>query len=172
MNSILIIISSVGFLALLFVVMQGIQKLYYRSARRIYSVKAGGEDEHLRSVSRKEFLHPFETFRYKGRKINTSDYIVARVDGDCMSVRGIFSGNLVFIKEIKDNAPALKDKDILYIKYKLDGVVGYTLREYVEQDSNAEFVGTRYYTTEGRIKQNAPHHKRSDVVGVVKYCFE
>lgn len=173
MNSIIILIASVSFLVILFVVMQGILRLYHASARRIYSVKAGNEEEHLRSVAREEYLRPFETFRYRGKKINASDYIVARVDGDCMAVRGIYSGNLVFIKKILDDKQILKDKDILYVRYELDGVEGYALREYIENDSDDMFVGTRYYTTEGKVKQKVPpRHRRADVIGVVKYCFE
>ena len=146
--------------------------LYNKNQIEVKSVKAGPTQYHNGSCVKNYRITAFDTFYHNGKRINPKEYIVARVDGDCMSARGIYPGNLIFIQPIADNQPKNFNKgDILYIKYERNGFEGYKIREF-DSVSGADAVNTIYYSAENTPKRSQNPHKLVNVEGVVKYNFK
>lgn len=136
----------------------------------VKSVKAGPDEFHCGPSSEDYHIGPFDTFYHNGRKIDPKKYVVARVDGDCMSARGVFSGNLVFIQPVTDDdMKNLKKGDILYIKYEKNGFSGYKIREFKGLGDD-DTVNTVYYTSENIPKDS--YHKLANIKGIVRYNFK
>lgn len=173
MNTIFLFVGIVASLLVLYVVTLGLQHLYVKSSRKVCCVLAGDDNEHLPTHCQTSTLKPFESFRHNGKRIDPSDYILARVEGECMHPRGIHSGNIVFIHTMTESEKNdIKDGSILYIRSDKEGVQSYFLREYIKNLSEGKVVATRFYRNGYQPKESDPHHSLDDVVGVVRYCFE
>lgn len=150
--------------------------LFYRQGSiHVGSVKAGPiHDTHaLPNGSYKTSISPFESFYHHGKKVNPKDYIVCKVEGDCMSPRGINACNLIFIEELKSaqQKESIKRGDIVYIKYTKGAYEGYKIREVDEKLDNNQ-IKTLYYTAEGKIKQSSALHELENIIGIVKMNFK
>lgn len=146
---------------------------YKRMIIPIKMVNAGSTDGHIPSDSTTStFISPFDSFYHKGRKVNPKNYIIRKVDGDCMVTRGISAGDLVFIKEYNNDINTLNIGDILFIRYEKDGKEWFKLREYrglLETDNQQ--IQTLYYTREGKGKKSSLPHNITNVKGVVEIRF-
>lgn len=134
---------------------------------RITVAKAGKEPATVPNET--VWLNPFESFVVDGKRLNKKEYILAEVDGDCMVPRGICSGDIVFIEDIKKRAE-LKPEDILLVQSVEDNVECKKLRELVSFSDG--LAKTCYYTPEQKKKYSKSPYKESDILGVVKYSFE
>lgn len=173
MNTISLFIGIIVSLLVLFAITQLLRKLYSKSARQLGCVLAGEEAEHHVRPNRSNTLRPFESFRLNGKRIDPSEYILARVEGECMNQRGIHSGNIVFVHKLTEaERNDLKDGSILYIRDLEKNPACYLLREYIKDSSEDGKVATRFYRNGYDPKDSEPHHKLEDVIGVVRYCFE
>lgn len=144
-----------------------LKKWYDKESISVPEVRAGKLHEHMSlSVSEAYRISPLEKFYYEGKRVNPRRFVVARVDGDCMSPRGVYPGNLIFVEPCKS---VLKVGDILYIQYFRDGFSGYKIREYRGEDGDKDYVTTAYYTAEGIPKFSK--HRKENIKGVVKYNF-
>jgi hypothetical protein len=152
-----------------------IRYVYEKEKIHINTVKAGSiSNGHTNCSERnQDFISPLEVFYYNGKKINPKDYIIAKVDGDCMSPRGINGGDIIFIHKFKDSEKnEISKGDILYIKYEKNNHSGYKIREAKEgYTENEEAIKTQYYTSEGKIKVSTSDHNLSNIEGVVKMKF-
>ncbi|MBP3689226.1 MAG: hypothetical protein J6I54_04505 [Bacteroidaceae bacterium] len=159
-------------LAIVLIIVYTIRYYYNRSLIEVKSVKAGPTQCHCGSCVENYHIGPFDTFYHNGKRVDPRKYIVARVDGDCMSTRGVFPGNIIFIQPITDeNKKNLKNGDILYIKYERDGFTGYKIREF-KSVHGEDAVNTIYYTAENKPKDSHDPHKLTNIEGVVKYNFK
>jgi hypothetical protein len=114
-------------------------------------------------------ISPFESFYYKGKKINPKNYIITRVDGNCMVPRNIHSGDLLFIEKFEGNSNTLSKGDILFIERE-EG--GFKIREYREKDPNDDKrVKTILYQENGIARDSSEPHKLSNIKGIVKMRF-
>lgn len=173
MNLIILFVGIIIPLVVIYIIGQLLQRLYYKFSVTVFNVLAGDEDEHPRHCNRSETLRPFESFRFQGKRIDPKNYIIARVDGECMHPRDIHSGNIVFIHKMTiDEKKDIKDRSILYIKSEKNGVVNYYLREFIKEKSRNNLIATRFYRNGSEPKESEPHHKLEDIIGVVKFCFE
>ncbi len=148
--------------------------LYKKNTIPVTTVKAGPiQNIHAFSGNIKTSISPFDSFYHEGKKVNPRDYIVCKVDGDCMTPRGINACDLVFIKEFKaDNEKdIIKKGDIIYIKYLKDDYEGYKIRE-VDERLDDKLVKTLYYSAEGVIKHSSNPHKLENIIGIVKMKFK
>jgi len=136
-------------------------------------VNAGSTDAHISSCTASStFISPFDSFYHNGKKVNPKDYIIRKVDGDCMVARGISAGDIVFIEKFNNDINTLSIGDILFIKYEKDGVSGYKIREYRGLlETNNKQIQTLYYTREGKDKKSSQPHDVENVEGVVKMRF-
>jgi len=147
-----------------------LKKLYDKESINVPSVRAGGLSEHIAQPAAKAYcISPLEKFYYEGKRIDPRKYIVARVDGDCMSPRGIYPGNLIFVQSRNDKEMELQKGDILYIQYQRDGFNGFKIREYCGESDDQGYVTTAYYSAEGMTKLS--RHKKENIKGIVKYNF-
>ena len=149
---------------------------YKRMLIPVEMVNAGQTDNHTSACATSSsaisaFVSPFESFYHNGKKVNPKDYIIRKVDGDCMLARNISAGDLVFIENHNKDINTLSIGDILFIKYKKEGMVeyGYKLREYRGFDAHKQQIQTLYYTREGKGKESS--HAVKSVEGVVKMKF-
>lgn len=149
-----------------------IRYFYNKNQIDVKSVKAGPTQCHCGTCSEDYRITAFDTFYHNGKRIDPKKYIVARVDGDCMSARGIYPGNLIFIQKVTDcDKKKLQKGDILYIKYERDGFSGYKIREF-NSTNGEDSVNTIYYTAENRPKDSQTPHRLENIEGVVKYNFK
>jgi hypothetical protein len=151
--------------------------IYYRkNSIPIRFVKAGpisSPHSVMLKDANKISISPFEYFYHEGKKVNPRNYIVRKVDGDCMSPRGINTCDLIFIEEFKtvQEKENIQKGDIIYIKYTKDGSEGYKIREAAENKTNDDSIRTLYYSAEGNIKFSTDPHKLENIIGIVRMRF-
>lgn len=169
----IILLKSLIAFAILLVILYFIRYCYCKNVIKVKSVKAGPTQCHCDfGIVEDYHIGPFDTFYHNGKKIDPKKYIVARVDGDCMSVRGVLPGNIIFIHPVTDDEKKnFKKGDILYIKYVRDGFSGYKIREF-NSVNGKDAVNTIYYTAENKPKDSNAPHKLENIEGVVKYNFK
>lgn len=149
-----------------------IRYFYNKNQIEVKSVKAGPTQCHCGSCVEDYRITAFDTFYHNGKKVDPKKYIVARVDGDCMSARGVYPGNIIFIQRINTDEQKVFNKgDILYIRYEREGFVGYKIREF-DSVNGDDSVNTIYYTAENKPKESRLPHKLANIEGVVKYNFK
>lgn len=173
MSNLFVLILFSVLLLIFFGIYHLLQKVYSKSSQKISRVFAGDANEHSSLCYNAKSLSPFESFSLNGKRIDSSDYIVASVEGECMGPRGIHSGDIVFIHKLLDaEKNDIKDSSVLYIRK--DDCVNETflLREYIKDKSCNDVVATRFYRNGIEPKESEPHHKLQNVVGVVRYCFK
>ena len=146
---------------------------YKKTLIKVKLVDAGTNDVHipLNPDTCSFTLSPFETFYHNGKKVNPRKYIVRKVDGDCMTPRNIFSGDLLFIEEFSGNSSSLSIGDIVYIKYEKNARSGQKIREYrgLDVDNNQKLL-TSYYK-DGKEQKSSQSHELINVEGVVRMKF-
>lgn len=168
-NSLYILIGVVTVLAIMGLIVY----LYKKTSIPITSVKAGPIQKfHALPNGMKSSISPFENFYHDGKKVNPKDYIICKVDGDCMAPRGINACDIVFIKkfETETEKQSIKRGDIVYIEYEKEGYRGCKIRE-VDQKIDCNTFKTLYYSAEGNIKYSSTPHKLTAIIGVVKMRF-
>lgn len=167
----ILLISLIG-LACVVLLVRAVGYYYTRSRIEVKSVKAGPTRSHEGACARTVHLGPFDTFYHHGKKIDPKNYIVARVDGDCMAARGVEPGNIIFIQPLRDGEAKSFDRgDILYIKYERNGFTGYKIREFDSMHGD-HAVHTVYYTAENLPKASSHPHELTNIEGIVKYNFK
>jgi hypothetical protein len=135
-----------------------------------YSSKTGiSESPETRTTKASYTISPFESFYHNGKKVNPKNYIITRVDGNCMVPRNIHTGDLLFIEKFDGNSDSLSTGDILFIQRE-EG--GFKIREYREKDPNDDKrVKTILYQENGTPKDSSEPHKLSNIKGVVRMRF-
>ena len=158
-----------------FIVLRIANIFYKRTLINVELVDAGIIDEHTPSPphARSLKISPFfETFYHNGKKVNPKDYIVSKVDGDCMVPRNIYAGDLLFIEKLngKPDPDSLSIGDIILIKYGEKPHSGYKIREYRGiDDNNCQKLQTLYYQRDGKDKRSS--HELENVKGIVRMKF-
>jgi hypothetical protein len=124
----------------------------------------------IRKTNASYTISPFESFYYNGKKINPKNYIITKVEGNCMVPRNIRSGDLLFIEKFAGNPDSLFTGDILFIEREKGG---FKIREYREKDpTDNECVKTILYQEDGTPRNSSKPHKLSNIKGIVKMKFE
>lgn len=170
--SLLISFTGIGVVFFMLTIVNG---FYRRTLINVELVDAGTNDTHtpLNSDTRSFKLSPFfETFYHNGKKVNPKDYIVRRVDGDCMTPRNIYAGDLLFIEKFENNLNSLSIGDIVYIKYETNTHSGYKIREYRGIDANnSRKIQTLFYQRDGKERKSSQPHELENIKGVVRMKF-
>jgi hypothetical protein len=114
-------------------------------------------------------ISPFESFYHKGKKVNPKNYIINKVDGNCMAPRNIHTGDILFIEKFDGNPDSLSIGDILLIQREEGSL---KIREYRGRDTDDnERVKTLLYQENGDPKDSTQPHKISNIKGIVKMKF-
>ena len=150
-------------------------KFYKRTLINVDLVDAGTNDDHIpfhSDVCSFKISPFFETFYHNGKKVNPKDYLLKKVDGDCMIPRNIYAGDLLFIENFNGKSDSLSIGDIIFIKYESKKHSGYKIREYRGLDAdNNQKLHTLYYQRDGNAKRSSHLHELTNVKGVVKMKF-
>jgi len=149
--------------------------LYYnfrkQKERKIICAEAGPTKDISNNSTPHDYpITFFDEIMINGKKINEKEYIPIIVHGSCMEQRGIFSGDILYVKEIKalsneEKEKIIKERDILLI-YLSDKDI-YKIREFEKVDAENK-AKTFYYTTEGK-NYSTNSHEFETIQGVVKY---
>lgn len=166
-----LLISIIG-LVVIILIIHLIKFIYLKNRIEVRSVKAGPTQEHIGGCCIEPYhISAFDTFYHNGKKLNPKNFTVARVDGDCMAIRGIKPGNIIFIRPLTDEEKNFNKGDILYIKYTRNNFQGYKIREFDGmKDKNS--VNTVYYSAEGNVKRSSTPHELANIEGIVVYNFK
>jgi len=90
-------------------------KIYNNMLIAVELVDAGTNDDHIASsaINSSYKISPFESFYHEGKRIDPKKYIIRKVDGDCMSSRNIYAGDLLFIEKFNNHSDSLSIGDVL-----------------------------------------------------------
>jgi hypothetical protein len=118
-------------------------------------------------------ISPFQTFYYNGKKVNPKNYEIRRADGNCMAVRGIFNGDLLFIYKFKEEVDkrSIAKGDVLFIRKEKEGRSFYKIREFNQFDGNGDAI-TYSYIDENHPQKSSSPHTLDKIEGVVKMRFK
>lgn len=165
-----LLISLIG-LVVVILIIHLIKIIYLKNRVEVRSVKAGSTQKHIGCCIEPYHIGAFDTFYHNGKKLNPQKFTVSRVEGDCMAIRGIKPGNIIFIRPLTDKEKKFSKGDILYIKYKRDNFEGYKIREF-DSMNDKNSVNTVYYSAEGKVKESSAPHELANIEGIVVHNFK
>ena len=156
------------------VALYGLCSFYGNKPEYVICVEAGPSDnvsyEDLKSCS---FYDHKVVIRDKdGTNINTSDMFRVVVRGNCMKPKSIEDGAQLLVKKINplsEFSSQIKQGDILLIHLN-DSRID-KIRIFDEYNNNGELLTYRYDNNSVRINSSKPH-KKSSIIGVVKYKIQ
>jgi hypothetical protein len=121
-----------------------------------------------------KILFSGKKFVVKGKKYNSSDYILARADGVSMKKKGISSGDIVYAKKFDASfgKDQIKPNDVLLILLNDERYKGYKIRVCRGRNPKDENdLETFYYDSDGNERVSSKNHRLDLVQGVVKYKY-
>jgi hypothetical protein len=144
--------------------------LYETNLIKVKTVHAGPGDKHtFKDDSSTITISPFETFYHEGKKVNSNNFEIRVAEGDCMGARGIWNGDILFIRKFKEQE--LKKSDILFIKKEKNGRFFYKIREFSSFNEEGKAITFSYSNDNTPIKSSSPHDLEN-IEGVVKMRFK
>lgn len=121
------------------------------------------------NLRRKSFYAPKVRLVNGGKYISGKNMIRIVVSGDCMRPRNIVDGTQLFVEKIspKNDVNGMLHKGDILMLYLAD-TKKYKIRELKEFTKDGSF-STFYYNPDGSEHPSRESHRRSTLVGVVRY---